>query len=582
MPKIHLLPDQIINQIAAGEVVERPASVVKELVENALDAGADRLQLELVQGGKQLIKLVDNGSGMDKTDLQLAVKRHATSKIDTWQDVCQLKSLGFRGEALASIAAVSRFVIRSRPSGQETGYQLTVNFGQTGKLTAVGMPAGTQVEVADLFAQLPARLKFVKSASTEYRQIVGLLQALALAFPKVSWQIKHNQKLTFHWPGVNQARQRLEQVLGQDQAEQMLPVRYRDEYVTVQGWLARPQAVHHKKPVNILLVNQRVVSDRMVYQAVRQAMAGLLMTHTRPGWVLQIDLPAEQVDINVHPRKQEVKFASPDRVYQAVFRATKSAWQTANLTFVAHDDPQANWAVSAVVGDSRPAGGASWPEKASRSVKTRHDLSVAESLPWETDAVPVVSMSQTGEILQVMNTYLLYQQDQQLVVVDQHAAAERVLYEQLQADFRQGGRSQSLLWPVDLDLTDEQEAVLVKHQAWFEQLGIKFEKANKGWQVVAVSPLMKDQAADSLVVELLQQLAQVPPEQAIDQTTDQALKLMACRSAVKAGDRLSLPERQQLLAQLDQCQQADNCPHGRPTRMIWTRQQLDKLFKRRL
>ncbi len=572
--QIRKLPDEVITQIAAGEVVERPASIVKELVENALDAEATEIMVSVVEGGIKGIRVQDNGVGMNDLDLQRCVLAHTTSKINVFEDLVNLNSFGFRGEALAAIAAVSKFTIASRQNHKPMGYALEVVYGTCGKIQSMGMSCGTLVTVENLFSTIPARQKFLKSAVTEFNHILEVVASMAILFPEKSFTLKHNGKVALSYPKSAQLSERLALVLGQNTAEKMITVGSESPYLTVTGVVSRPELSTSRADKQFLYVNGRRITDHYLSAAIKRAYGTLLMPRSYPLYALFINLPSEMVDINVHPRKSEVAFVNKGAVFQFLKQAVAKGLVQVDLTYGRYpSEPVAsNFVRQTEVFALRRTPTISHPSLAA----------VAEAVKWQQPLISsVVKQTIAEEVWQLELCYLVTLSSQGLLIVDQHAAHERVLYEKLWREFneqKKQGRSQKLLVPLELKLTVPQEEALTEQLTILAKIGFLFSET-KPLHVVGVPVFLVGRDIYAIIHEVLDDILNDSPAE-IDNQSLRILTYLSCRGAVKKGDYLSPEERQALLRELWQCESAYTCPHGRPVSIDLAIKDLEKMFKR--
>jgi DNA mismatch repair protein MutL len=587
---IQVLADEVINQIAAGEVVERPASVVKELIENALDAGATQLEIYIEDGGKELIRVIDNGSGIDADELELAVTRHATSKITALTDLEKIATLGFRGEALASIASVSTVTVKTRTPESDFGYQITVESGKKSSITKIGSPVGTQVKVHELFNAVPARKKFLKSAATESKYISQLVTSVALAHPQVGIKLFKSGKETFAVHPVNTLSERVQTIWGTDFFSQLVPVFFEHPYVQLEGYVGKPQ-IASRTAEGWLFVNQRWIEDRALYAAVRDAYSGLLPPKSRPFFIIVLKTPAHLVDVNVHPRKEEVKFASPAFIFNSVRSAVQKALFREDLTPLVSRNIVKDTPFQA---DSRGrllSSAASTIRQSSRSYKTNDnstreqvfDRSSVAPLPWELDVKGMTSTldNQGLPYFNFQDVYIFVSSRNEVIVYDQHALHERVLYERFKEIYNRGieqSQRQVLLLPQEVPLSPKEREVWEGSKHDLEKLGFGFKEVTDQRVVIETVPaFLKQSSVQHFLPEVLEDWAEV---EHISAHEDQRLSYLACRSAVKAGDSLSRVEVENLLRDVQNLPDTYTCPHGRPFKVKLSRGELDKWFKR--
>ncbi len=582
---IQVLADEVINQIAAGEVVERPSSVVKELLENALDAGATRVEVHIQDGGKELIRVIDNGSGIPQDSLELAVTRHATSKIQNMTDLEKIRTLGFRGEALASISSVSTLTLISRTPDSDFGYQLVVENGKRSSITKVGTPVGTEVRVEDLFSSVPARKKFLKSSATEAKYISQLVTSMALVHPAVSFRLVKDDKEVFRAPAAASLKERVQLIWGNDFFSLVMPVFFEHPYLEIEGFVGKPQ-ISGKTANGWFFVNQRWVDDRALQAAVRDAYGGLLPPRGKPFFVIALKTPAHLVDVNVHPRKEEVKFASPAFVFNAVRSATQKALTGADMTPEVSFAAPSHQPKDAPSTHARPAryqpvskGGG----QPSYNVVADRPADVAP-LPWELPAKSADSVAPTPvtseNFVVFQQVYIFDFSGDEIVIFDQHALHERVLFEKFKKAHEEGlaeGEIQALLLPQQVQLSPDELETFGENKAALEKLGFRFQDKSEHVVVQSVPAFLKDAPLQQFLPATLQEWATLDPVSAHD---DERLSYLACRSAVKAGDTLDRVETERLLRDARQMDDIYTCPHGRPFKIKISRGELDKWFKR--
>ncbi|HYM44280.1 MAG TPA: DNA mismatch repair endonuclease MutL [Steroidobacteraceae bacterium] len=593
---IRVLPAELIDQIAAGEVIERPASVVKELVENSLDAGAGRVEVEVERGGVGLIRVRDDGAGIASAELAQALRRHATSKIASLEDLEAVTTLGFRGEALPSIGSVSRLRIASRCTGASQAAEINVDGAQVAGVRPAAHPQGTTVEVRDLFFNVPARRKFVRSDATELSHIVRLVERLALSRFDVSFRLRHGTHLLLDAPVADGQRGRLEAVLGREFAEAAVAVHHSAGPVTLAGWIALPTRSRASADQQFWFVNGRSVRDRLLMNAVRLAYRDVLYHGRHPAYVLYLTLDPQLVDVNAHPAKLEVRFRDSRQIHDFVFRALeRTLAATAPAVAPAAGGPAPAAELHALDAHRWPAALPLYER--SRDPWALHAL-VREPLTAAADpsglaaAVPMegVAMLPAGEhplgtaLAQLHGAYILAQNREGLVLVDMHAAHERVLYERLKAE-RDGAEpaTQLLLTPIVIDMKAHELAALLEQRADFERAGFEIDALGPGQLAVRRIPAVLDSTdVQGLVSSLVHDLILDADSHGhhLEAAADRFLGTLACRSAIHANRRLTLPEMNALLRQMESTERANQCNHGRPTWTRLTLGQLDQLFQR--
>ena len=589
---IRPLPDTLINQIAAGEVVERPASVVKELVENALDAGARRIDIELEQGGVRLIRVRDDGDGIAPDELPLAVARHATSKIASLDDLEAVATLGFRGEALPSIASVSRFTLTSRRSDDAHGAGLQVEGGRIGEVTPKPHSTGTTVEVRELFYNVPARRKFLRAERTELGHIEEWLRSLALARPDVELRVAHNGKPSRRYRALDLVEQasgqmpaeRLLETLGEEFARNALRVEHSGADLRLHGWIARPAYNRASTDQQYLYVNGRSIRDRSVAHAVKQAYSDVLFHGRHPAYVLFLELDPHGVDVNVHPAKHEVRFREGRLVHDFVYRTLHAALAETRAG-MAMDTTVGGTMSPALPGHTgsssrlpfgaQPQSGLSLRIDEHRagyaalygSPSSGSDAVMHASLPAANDAAaPPLGYA----IAQLHGIYILAEAADGLVVVDMHAAHERIGYEKLKAAHDHAGlRTQPLLVPQSVAVSEREAEVAEREAQTLATLG--FEMSRSGPQSLllrSVPALLADGDVEALLRDVLADLREHGASRRIADKRDELLSTMACHGAVRANRRLTVPEMNALLREMEATERSGQCNHGRPT---WTR-----------
>jgi DNA mismatch repair protein MutL len=594
MPRIHTLPMSVVNRIAAGEVVERPASVLKELLENALDSGATRIDAELEQGGIGLVRVVDDGGGIDPEDLPLAVTAHATSKLRVAEDLERIATLGFRGEALASIAEVARVVIRSRVPGG-TGAALTVDGGRMGEVTPAAAAAGTTVEVHQLFGNVPARRAFLRAPQTEWSHCSEAFVRTALAHREVSLTLTHNGRRVHDLPAAGSWRDRIGGLYGAALAARLIEVEADDGEIAVTGLVGRPEDDVAGTRLQHLFVGGRPFRDRSILHAVQEGYRGLLLTGRQPIAFLAFDLPAEMVDVNVHPAKMEVRFREPSRLYRLVLAALRSAFlQGGTSTRLA--PPEAPWTAPPRPEAARPplapwAGSPTSPPVARGGIAAepaweRDDRGVAVADAGGGVAVttqrPAGRPAAPGTAVQMHNRYIVVERGDGIEVIDQHALHERLLYERLRASVAAGSLEvQPLLIPERVELAAAELELVTEHADSLARAGMRVEPFGGSTVIVTAKPVLAGSTpAADIVREILDRLAAGAARGDASLLVDEVLHGLACRAAIKAGDALSPAEVEALVRDRELVPDSHHCPHGRPTSLVLSRHDLDRQFRR--
>ena len=594
---IRVLDNHLIDQIAAGEVIERPASIVKELVENSLDAGAQSVEVEIEAGGVRLTRVRDDGCGIPVAELKLALSRHATSKIASADDLGAIITLGFRGEALPSIASVSRFEITSRHVHEDRASSISVDGGQIGEPSPAAHPTGTTIEVRDLFYNLPARRKFLRSEVTEQGHIVRLLERLALSRDDVAFRLRSGSRTLLDAPARSNAggaAQRLARIIGREFVDSAIELDHSAGPVRISGWIGAPSAARATSDMQFWFVNGRAVRDRLLMNAVRLGYRDVMYSGRQPAYVLYLEIDPTLVDVNAHPQKLELRFRDSRQIHDFVFRAVErklagtrpglSAVPPASANSGQYEQIRFSQA-GATPGFAAGAGGV-WaisealrgvsPESRPHELETGGDALSGAPAYGEPGAQPLGSA-----LAQIHGIYILAQNEQGLVLVDMHAAHERVLYEKLKEQSGSSAPMQSLLVPVTVEMkVDELDALMAQVDEW-RAAGFDLERLAPETLVVrAVPALLPADDIPALVREVIGDVATDSASHHLDSATDRLLGTIACRSAIHAHRRLTLPEMNALLRQMEQTPRADQCNHGRPT---WTQislHELDRMFLR--
>lgn len=665
-PVIHILDTHSANQIAAGEVVERPASVVKELVENALDAGAKHIDITIEANGVPLIRVRDDGSGIAVADLPLAVIRHATSKITQIGDLDHLQTLGFRGEALPSIASVSHLEISSRPADEVAGLCLTLKGGEQGEFNEVGCPVGTSVTVRNLFFNTPARLKFLKSTPTEFGLISDTVGRIALAHPEIAFSLTHPQQVVLQTSGHGDLRETIGAILGHTIARQLIPISANHEDRRLEGFISPPDLVRSSKQAQTFIINGRIVRSTFLSRALEEGYHTLIPTKLHPVVVLHLHVPPSDYDVNVHPTKMDVRFKNEQAlgpfISQAVhknllsskplpsfqtqstsqfkskstlplqgFLHSKVTTAPSNSPLTSPSDPNTPLQIRETAVSPRvlnlpseqnpepkmidqPQFFHSAPEKntsigrqiSSETHQTpsidpctqeylgnqidlvqdylsiQNNLQTQESLTTPIDSKTQDILNNIWPLAQLFNTYILATDGEILLLIDQHAAHERINYEHLLAKFKASDKSsQALLIPLPMEFTLQEEQVILEHLWILNEMGFILEQFGARTYLLRGVPVQTGLSqADSLLREFIEEILQKNSTPSLDKLLEEWIHMLACRESIKAQDTLSLLEMEQLIARLSQTQNPYTCPHGRPTMVKMTRSELEKRFYR--
>jgi DNA mismatch repair protein MutL len=640
MPRIQRLPPAVVNQIAAGEVIERPASVVKELLENSLDAGATRVEITIEQAGRDLIRIWDNGCGIAADELPLAVASHATSKLATADDLFRVMTFGFRGEALASIASISHMRLQSRPAGSDGGAQIEAAGGEVGPVVACGCPPGTAIEIRNLFFNTPVRRRFLKATQTEMGHIVEAFTRVAIAQPGLAMVLRHNDKTVFDLPASHQLVERLTLFFGHELAEKLIWVESELGGSRLSGYVADPSQTRSSPRTQYLFVNGRYIRDRSLGHALTEAYRGLLMVGRHPVAFLFWQIPCEDVDVNVHPTKIEVRFRDSQQHYRQLLATLRQKFLTTDLrarlhapstpndadgeraaAFQSHEsladflnrapdqsdpsnspprqpDSPATFALRApappLVTPALPFPGTS-PHSPTHLAAEPAGLSSLPHVPGPPSAparpvatAPTLSapsgepLSDHAPAIQVHNSYLVVETPDGLMLIDQHALHERVLYEELRTRVLAGQlESQRLLVPEIVELSAAEAATVTDHSDVLEQLGMRVESFGGTSVALHTYPAMlANLPADRLFRDVVDQLSAGTHAPSRRDLLDSLLHMISCKAAIKAGQRLTPEEIDSLVAQQHLAHDSHHCPHGRPTALVFTKNDLERQFKR--
>lgn len=579
---IQLLSQKLINQIAAGEVIERPASVVKELAENSLDAGADRIEIDIEKGGAGLIRLRDNGTGVGQQELAMALQRHATSKIASLEDLESVRSMGFRGEALSSIASVTRLTLTSRTQEDDSAWRVSADGARASKPIPASHPPGTSVEARDLFFNTPARRRFLRTEKTEFNHCYNMVRRLALGRFDVAFKLSHNGRESLDLPVADsqeQRERRLAVLCGKPFIDNAVYVEHAAAGMRLSGWLALPTFSRSQADLQFVYVNGRAIRDKVVSHALRLAYQDVMFHGRQPAYVIYLEVPPEKVDVNAHPQKSEVRFRESRMVHDFIHHTVERA-----------------------LAETRPGG----ETRARDTVPTRIastggrqtdiPLSVSEQLASYARlhlASDAGEPAESGEavdreaplgfaLAQVHGVYILAQSREGLVLVDMHAAHERVLYEQLKQQAAEGSvTSQPLLVPESLEVSASEAEAAEDHRDEFRQLGFEIDRQSEtSVSIRQVPAILRDRGPAGLVRDVLADLVAAGSSTRVRTAVNEILATVACHASARANRKLSIPEMNALLRQMEKTERADQCNHGRPTWTVLSMAELDRLFLR--
>ncbi len=625
MPRIQVLSDLLVNKIAAGEVIERPASVVKELVENSLDAGARHIEIAIEQGGQKLIRVTDDGEGMGREDLALCIYPHATSKIQSEDDLTRIRTMGFRGEALASIASIAQMRIVSRRRDTDEAHEIRAAGDRIEPLSAAAGPPGTSIEIRELFFNVPARQKFLRTAQTEMGHISEQVARIALVHPEVEFRVTHNGRVVHHLRATDQMRGRIADFFGRELAENLLSLSRSERGLTISGLAGLPADSRSSQKWQYIFLNGRYIRDRFISHAVREAYRGLMDPSRYPVIFLALTVNPDTVDVNVHPTKIEVRWRDSNIIYSQVLSCLRDRFLNADLTANLKMGPSPADTPDKEEGESEEAaearrreiresiadffkratpiiGPGSSPDaspsfggspRIGPSAGFSH-RSFAPSFPpvqatgsfIPEQTLPAYSVKPeapaAGQAIQIHNTYLVAETGEGVVIIDQHALHERILFEQLSEQFSRGPlEAQRLLIPETVEVSPDQIAVIEEHEETLERLGFELSPYGPGTLAIHAAPtLLKEERMADFARDMLDRLADQSNPTSTEQIINDLLSMMACKAAVKAGDRLTAEEITALMVKRHLVDRGSNCPHGRPTSLRLSIDDLEKQFKR--
>lgn len=605
LPVIRLLDTNLINQIAAGEVIERPAAVIKELVENAVDAGSTQIDIVLREGGRTLIQVTDNGYGIPKEALELAVERHATSKLPEG-DLFNIRSFGFRGEALPSIGAVSRLTLISRTAEQDTAWQLVVEGGIKAPLTMVSHPFGTRVTVRDLFYATPVRLKFLKSVNTELAHCTDYIKRLAMSHPSVGFSLKDGDKIIFKYSPTPHFEERLKDILGLEFHKNARPFQGQRDNLTFKGWASLPTYNRSQSTEQFFLVNNRPVRDKLFHASIKIAYQDLLATNRHPIVVGFLTIEPEEVDVNVHPAKTEVRFRESQNVRSLLIYTIKQTLENYSRTTSDHLSHQAIANFRAPFLKEQSTSIPSTPNSSaysqqrftnfiSPSISSQKASYFSNSQTVINKVEPVQEASHFEEtrpyidlplgqaIAQVHQMFVLAEKEDALIIVDQHAAHERIVYEKLKQQFKdQTVKSQSVLLPEVLKLSEIDLNCLKPHLSSLEMLGFDIEVYGENSLIIRQVPaLLSGLKPQDFIYDLLSDIKELDQNISVSEALQNILSSIACHGSIRAGRKLSVNEMNALLRQMENTANSAQCNHGRPTYIELRKTDIEKLFGRK-
>jgi len=593
VPHIQTLPSHLVNQIAAGEVVERPASVVKELVENSLDAGASSIVVDIEAGGTRLIRVSDDGCGIGRDELKVAVSRHATSKIRSLDDLEQIGSLGFRGEALPSIASVSRLSLCSHTQADDHAWK--INARDDAEPVPDAAPQGTIIEVRELFYNVPARKKFLRTEQTEYKHIESLFKSLALSHPSVGFRLVHNQRVVYQLKPANtpdEQQQRLALLCGKSFAESLISIDIETDGHHLLGWIALPTFNRSQPDMQYFFVNQRMIRDKLINHAVRQAYQDVMFHGRHPAFVLSLAMDSRQLDVNVHPQKHEVRFRNSRLIHDFIYRSLKQALGSVQPEQQIESPAFAFLQASAMEHHSPvQQTGMGFNQYTPYSAKisdiqertASYTALIQTTDSFDKDEEAAAQVPPLGYALaQLKGIYILAENTQGLIVVDMHAAHERIVYERMKQNAdEENVIRQPLLVPISLNVSQAEADLVEERQEMFVHLGFDVERLGvEQLRVRAIPALLKNANSEQLVRDVLADILEYGQSQRIQEFENEMLSTMACHASVRANRLLSIDEMNALLRDIEQTERSGQCNHGRPTWKQLSLDALDKFFKR--
>ncbi len=561
MGRINMLSPHTVNQIAAGEVIERPASVVKELIENSLDAGSNMIHVSVKNGGKDFIRVTDNGYGMSLEDLKIAFKKHATSKINSIEDLNSLSTLGFRGEALPSIAAVSEIKAVSKERDALEGHKISIYGGSEPKVEEVGAPEGTTIEVNELFYNTPARRRYLKKTSTEIRHIIEVVTRYSLAYPNVEFKLEIDGNESMFVPRTNSTLENIKYVYGKEIARQMVKVGYKGDDIELHGYVSKPSVTRANREHIYTFVNSRYVRNKALKDAVVAGYSTLLPKHRYPIAVLKVGIDIGTVDVNVHPTKIEIRFEKEEKVKEEVTEAI-------NYVLLEHDlIPRPQKEKKEIIKDKK--------EEIEREIGSQSKLELDEKETVEESSLP--RMRVLGII---HNSYIVVEMDDGMAVIDQHAAHERINYEDIKKRHKDQIDSQTLVSPVTIDLIPKEAAMVRANEALLKEMGFGIEPFGRTtFRITALPVVLGELQAEEVLYSVLDELIELKGKP-LEDRREELICYMACHSSFTAGDDLSITTARYILDKLGQTNNPYTCPHGRPTIIRFEGSVIKKWFKR--
>ncbi len=577
--RIILLDDHLISKIAAGEVIERPASVIKELTENSIDAGATQITVEIEDGGKKLIRITDNGTGMTKKEAQLALMRHATSKIKDESDLSSIHTLGFRGEALASIVSVSRFSLKTKTKDSTTGTEITQDGAEERTIKDIGIPEGTTITVKDLFFNTPARQKYLKSSSTELGNIIDVITSYTLIYPQIHFKLISNANTLFTSPKTHDMQANIATIYGKDIAEDMLKISY-DKSIKIAGYISKPSLTRAGKRHQSIYVNKRHIKNKLITRAVYDAYHTYLTIGRHPIFIISIDIDPKIIDVNVHPAKTEIRIEKENDLYEAVYSAVKSSLEKSDLIPEVKDNTVQK---KIPLPYTRPAPPKTQYSPAKTPPAYTPKIAPRQLMIKETEKdITFQKLPNMQIICQIASSYIIAESESSMYMIDQHAAHERINYEKLKkTKDNRPNESQALLNPKIIELSQKDAAILDEKKELLKATGFDIEPySDNSFSVRAIPVILGKQYSESNVTDVITDIIEASKITNIDNLKDSIIKMIACKASIKAGDKLTDKQMLDLLKELETCDAPYTCPHGRPTIIEISFKEIEKRFKR--
>ncbi|HHT9129630.1 MAG TPA: DNA mismatch repair endonuclease MutL [Candidatus Brocadiaceae bacterium] len=587
MSQIKILPESVTNKIAAGEVIDRPASVVKELIENAIDAKATKIDTYLEDGGRKLIRVSDGGIGMDAEDLALAFQSHATSKLHNADDLFAIHTLGFRGEALPSIGAVSHASIISRVKGAMNGAEIKIDGGVLGKVKECGAPEGTQVEVRDLFFNVPVRKKFLRTVSTEMAYISEVLTRFSLSYPGIHFILMHNNRTVFNLPPVKDTAERIAAVFGEEMRSHLIPVFLREEVFTLSGYITPPFFDRANARMQFIFLNGRYIKDSAIFRAITEAYHGKLMHKRYPIVFLFLQVEPSEVDVNVHPTKIGVRFRNTSAIYNYILSALKEGLSKSAIKSISMPSRILPLEKEVVRSEVNLLKKSLWEEFSfgkTNEMELRTDSQAHLKTDERENFLTTEGFDKKRTYIQIHNAFIVEEVDDGLNIIDQHALHEIILYHEIERSISASNPlSQRLLMPELVELSPKDFHSIISLKDYLEKLGIEIEEFGQRTVVIRAFPqILKNLNSKEFIEDILVELSEEDYLKSKDKTLNKLISIMACKGAIKAGQRLELQEIEELLKKKKSINAyTNNCPHGRPTTLHFSFDELQKQFKRK-